>query len=158
MISPEKKCGLLSCCIIIIPKDYMTHSLLHIYIVLCHVMLSNLTIYYDILIMKIGCKDFSREEVAYAYRAGEPMLIDARTLHVVSRNRTDAWRVVMWCIFDCYWRYSARILWLGVLFFCCATQCSVVRQYIIMTSNIAFKIHCVRRIWVKMDRTCDDMT
>jgi hypothetical protein len=54
------------------------------------------------IIVKVGRKDFSKEEVVYSYRAGQPMLIDARTLHSVSRNKSNAWRAVMWCIFDCY--------------------------------------------------------
>jgi hypothetical protein len=43
-----------------------------------------------------------QEMVSYAYRAGQPMIIDARTLHSVSPNVSDRWRVVVWFIFDSF--------------------------------------------------------
>jgi hypothetical protein len=43
-----------------------------------------------------------REMVTYSYRAGQPMIIDARTLHSVSPNVSEKWRVVVWFIFDSY--------------------------------------------------------
>jgi hypothetical protein len=43
-----------------------------------------------------------QEMVSYAYRAGQPMIIDARTLHSVSPNVSDSWRVVVWFIFDSF--------------------------------------------------------
>lgn len=42
------------------------------------------------------------EQVVYNYRAGQPMIIDARTLHSVSPNVSDKWRVMVWYIFDSF--------------------------------------------------------
>ena len=39
-------------------------------------------------------------KVAHLYRAGEPVLIDARLLHAVAPNVSSSWRVVAWFIFD----------------------------------------------------------
>jgi hypothetical protein len=44
----------------------------------------------------------AEQQVVYEYRAGQPMMIDARTLHSVSRNSSDRWRLVIWFIFDSY--------------------------------------------------------
>lgn len=44
----------------------------------------------------------NEKKVDYAYRAFQPIIIDARTLHSVSNNISDNWRVVVWFIFDSY--------------------------------------------------------
>lgn len=41
-------------------------------------------------------------KASYNYRAGCPIIIDARTLHSVSPNMSDRWRVIIWYIFDSY--------------------------------------------------------
>jgi len=42
------------------------------------------------------------ECVVYNYRAGQPMMIDARTLHSVTPNVSQDWRWITWFIFDSY--------------------------------------------------------
>jgi hypothetical protein len=41
-------------------------------------------------------------QTEYCYRAGQPCLFDARTLHSVAPNESDTWRCVVWYIFDSY--------------------------------------------------------
>ena len=36
----------------------------------------------------------------YSYRAGQPMVIDARTLHGALTNHSNKWRVICWYIFE----------------------------------------------------------
>lgn len=52
--------------------------------------------------LKQNNEKLERYKVNYAYRAGQPMIIDARTLHSVDNNVSDNWRVVNWFIFDSY--------------------------------------------------------
>lgn len=40
--------------------------------------------------------------VQYCYKAGNPVIFDARTMHGVENNVSDTWRVVCWFIIDCY--------------------------------------------------------
>jgi ectoine hydroxylase-related dioxygenase (phytanoyl-CoA dioxygenase family) len=42
----------------------------------------------------------TEEEVWHGYKAGAPLLIDARTLHCARENSSDKFRVVLWFIFD----------------------------------------------------------
>ena len=42
------------------------------------------------------------EDLRYAYRAGDPIINDARTIHGVLPNTSDRWRLVLWCILDVY--------------------------------------------------------
>ena len=50
----------------------------------------------------IAHNDYSDADVRYAYRAGQPIVNDARTIHGVDRNSSDRWRVVTWYILDVY--------------------------------------------------------
>lgn len=50
----------------------------------------------------IADNDYSDCDVRYAYRAGQPIVNDARTIHGVQPNRSDRWRVVTWFILDTY--------------------------------------------------------
>lgn len=52
--------------------------------------------------LKEHAEQLEQEMVQYAYRAGQPMIIDARTLHSVSPNVSTQWRVVVWFIFDSF--------------------------------------------------------
>ena len=52
--------------------------------------------------MREHAEQLSDEQVEYCYRAGQPMIIDARTLHSVSPNVSDKWRTVVWFIFDSF--------------------------------------------------------
>eukprot|EP01034_Spumella_vulgaris_P023630 gene23630-29869_t len=53
-------------------------------------------------VLKSKAKWLAEHQVVYGYRAGQPMMIDARTLHSVSRNSSDKWRLVIWFIYDSY--------------------------------------------------------
>mmetsp|Transcript_77302 Transcript_77302/g.151677 ORF Transcript_77302/g.151677 Transcript_77302/m.151677 type:complete len:326 (+) Transcript_77302:45-1022(+) len=46
--------------------------------------------------------ELQNEMISYAYRAGQPMIIDARTLHSVAPNTSNKWRVMVWYIFDSF--------------------------------------------------------
>eukprot|EP01038_Epipyxis_sp_PR26KG_P012079 gene12079-16164_t len=50
--------------------------------------------------LKLKSQDLLNEMICYAYRAGDPMVIDARTLHSVAAS--NEWRLVLWFIFDTY--------------------------------------------------------
>ena len=50
----------------------------------------------------IAHNDYSGTDVRYAYRAGQPIVNDARTIHGVDRNRSNRWRVITWYILDVY--------------------------------------------------------
>ncbi len=54
------------------------------------------------MILKRNEDLLERIKLNYAYRAGKPIIIDARTLHSVDNNISDEWRVVNWFIFDSY--------------------------------------------------------
>jgi hypothetical protein len=53
-------------------------------------------------ILKSKVDQLVEQQVVYEYREGQPLMIDARTLHSVSRNSSDKWRLVIWFIFDSY--------------------------------------------------------
>ena len=46
--------------------------------------------------------ELNKRQIEYCYRAGLPMLIDARTLHSVSPNKSNTWRVICWFIYDSF--------------------------------------------------------
>jgi len=52
--------------------------------------------------LKAHRAQLAAEQIAYNYRAGQPMIIDARTLHSVTPNISDKWRVVVWFIYDSF--------------------------------------------------------
>eukprot|EP01036_Dinobryon_divergens_P026100 gene26100-34708_t len=43
-----------------------------------------------------------KRKISYNYRALQPMIIDARTMHSVSNNQSSRWRIVVWFIYDSY--------------------------------------------------------
>lgn len=45
---------------------------------------------------------FEMKKVEYLYRAFEPIIFDARTLHSVARSISSEWRIVLWFIFDSF--------------------------------------------------------
>ena len=50
-------------------------------------------------------KNFSSIEnrkISYTYKALQPIIIDARTMHSVSNNLSSRWRIVLWFIYDSY--------------------------------------------------------
>ena len=53
-------------------------------------------------VLKSSLPQLEAQQVQYVYRAGQPMMIDARTLHSVARNSSDRWRMIVWFIFDSY--------------------------------------------------------
>jgi 2-keto-3-deoxy-galactonokinase len=53
-------------------------------------------------ILKKDDKLLEQTKLKYAYRAGKPIIIDARTLHSVDSNVSNDWRIVNWFIFDSY--------------------------------------------------------
>lgn len=57
---------------------------------------------HDEKLIKTNQKELERDMVEYAYKAGEPILFDARTLHSVAFNKSPDWRLVCWFIIDCY--------------------------------------------------------
>ena len=55
----------------------------------------------------IGHGDLDQQKLCntcekYMYRSGEPVIIDARTLHGVTSNISSHWRFVAWFIYDMY--------------------------------------------------------
>ena len=53
-------------------------------------------------VLKQNHEKLEHFKVNYAYRAGKPIIIDARTLHSVDNNVSNTWRIVNWFIFDSY--------------------------------------------------------
>jgi hypothetical protein len=57
---------------------------------------------FDENLIKENLSSIEEKKIEYCYRAGEPVIFDARSLHSATNNFTEDWRVVMWFIMDCY--------------------------------------------------------
>eukprot|EP01039_Chlorochromonas_danica_P002142 gene2142-2336_t len=53
-------------------------------------------------ILKQRKEELEANLVQYVYEPATPLVFDSRTLHSVSNNYSDEWRILIWFIYDCY--------------------------------------------------------